>query len=33
VLYPGLALLLLVLGLNLFQDGLRLALDPRLTDR
>jgi ABC-type dipeptide/oligopeptide/nickel transport system permease subunit len=33
VLFPGLSLLLLVLGLNLFQDGLRLALDPKLTDR
>lgn len=33
VLFPGLAILLLVLGLNLFQDGLRLALDPKLTDR
>lgn len=31
VLFPGLAILLLVLGLNLVQDGLRAALDPRLT--
>ncbi|PYQ10728.1 MAG: peptide ABC transporter permease [Acidobacteria bacterium] len=28
--YPGLALLLSVLGLNLFGDGLREGLDPRL---
>jgi ABC-type dipeptide/oligopeptide/nickel transport system permease subunit len=33
VVFPGLAILLLVLGLNLFQEGLREALDPRLTDR
>ncbi|HEV8375266.1 MAG TPA: ABC transporter permease [Candidatus Polarisedimenticolia bacterium] len=29
--YPGLALLLAVLGLNLFGDGLREGLDPRLS--
>jgi ABC-type dipeptide/oligopeptide/nickel transport system permease subunit len=29
--YPGLALLLTVLGLNLFGDGLREGLDPRLS--
>jgi ABC-type dipeptide/oligopeptide/nickel transport system permease subunit len=29
--YPGLALLLTVLGLNLFGDGLRERLDPRLS--
>jgi len=33
VIFPGLAILLLVLGLNLLQEGLREALDPRLTDR
>jgi ABC-type dipeptide/oligopeptide/nickel transport system permease subunit len=33
VIFPGMAILLLVLGLNLLQEGLRLALDPRLTDR
>jgi len=33
VIFPGLAILLLVLGLNLLQEGLRLALDPRLTER
>jgi peptide/nickel transport system permease protein len=27
--WPGLAIFLLVLGLNLFGDGLRDALDPR----
>ena len=33
VIFPGLAILLLVLGLNLLQEGLREALDPRITDR
>jgi len=33
VLFPGLAIILLVLGLNLLQDGLRLALDPKMTER
>lgn len=28
--YPGLAIMLVVLGMNLFGDGLRDALDPRL---
>ena len=32
-LFPGLAIILLVFGLNLFQDGLRLALDPKMRDR
>jgi peptide/nickel transport system permease protein len=27
--FPGLAIFLVVLGLNLFGDGLRDALDPR----
>ena len=30
--FPGIAILLAVLGFNLFGDGLRDALDPRLTD-
>jgi ABC-type dipeptide/oligopeptide/nickel transport system permease subunit len=29
VLYPGLALLIFTIGMNLFGDGLRDALDPR----
>ena len=33
VIFPGLAIMLLVLGLNLLQDGLRLALDPKMTER
>jgi ABC-type dipeptide/oligopeptide/nickel transport system permease subunit len=33
VVAPGLAIMLLVFGLNLFQDGLRLALDPKTTER
>jgi peptide/nickel transport system permease protein len=33
VIFPGLAIILLVLGLNLFQDGLRLVLDPKMTVR
>jgi peptide/nickel transport system permease protein len=28
--FPGLAIMLLVLGFNLFGDGLRDVLDPRL---
>ncbi len=32
-LYPGLAVMLVVLGFNLFGDGLRDALDPRATRR
>ena len=32
-LFPGMAIILLVLGLNLFQDGLRTALDPRSKER
>lgn len=31
--FPGLAIILLVFGLNLFQDGLRQVLDPKLQDR
>lgn len=31
--YPGLAVMLVVLGFNLFGDGLRDALDPRATER
>lgn len=31
--YPGLAVMLVVLGFNLFGDGLRDALDPRATRR
>jgi peptide/nickel transport system permease protein len=31
--FPGLAILLTVLALNLFGDGLRDALDPRLRRR
>jgi ABC-type dipeptide/oligopeptide/nickel transport system permease subunit len=30
VAFPGLAIMLTVLSLNLFGDGLRDALDPRL---
>jgi len=33
VLFPGLAIILLVLGLNLFQDGLRVVLDPKMAVR
>ncbi len=29
VIYPGLAIMLTILGINLFGDGLRTALDPR----
>ena len=32
-LWPGLAIALTVLGLNLLGDGLRDALDPQLTER
>jgi len=32
VFFPGLAIALVVLGLNLFGDGLRDALDPRMRD-
>ena len=32
VLFPGLALVLTVLGFNLLGDGLREALDARLAD-
>ena len=31
--YPGLAICFSVLAFNLFGDGLRDILDPRLTDR
>ena len=31
VVYPGLAIMLTILGINLFGDGLRSALDPRRT--
>ncbi len=31
--FPGIAIMLTVLGFNLFGDGLRDALDPRLKDR
>jgi len=31
--FPGLAIILLVLGINLLQDGLRLALDPKMRER
>jgi peptide/nickel transport system permease protein len=30
VIFPGLAIMLLVLSFNLFGDGLRDALDPRM---
>jgi ABC-type dipeptide/oligopeptide/nickel transport system permease subunit len=33
MIFPGLAIILLTLGLNLFQDGLRLVVDPKTTDR
>ena len=32
VIFPGLAIVLTVLALNLMGDGLRDALDPRLKD-
>jgi ABC-type dipeptide/oligopeptide/nickel transport system permease subunit len=31
VIFPGIAIMLTVLGFNLLGDGLRDALDPRLT--
>jgi peptide/nickel transport system permease protein len=33
MMFPGLALMLVVLGFNVFGDGLRDALDPRLNER
>jgi ABC-type dipeptide/oligopeptide/nickel transport system permease subunit len=33
VIFPGLAIVLLVLGINLLQDGLRTALDPKMVER
>ena len=33
VIFPGLAIIVLVLGLNLFQDGLRMVLDPKMAER
>ncbi|MES3003797.1 MAG: ABC transporter permease [Pseudomonadota bacterium] len=33
VIFPGCAIVLLVFGLNLFQEGLSLALDPREAER
>jgi len=33
VIFPGLSIVLLVLGINLFQDGLRVALDPKMAER
>jgi len=33
VLFPGLALLLVVFGFNTFGDGLRVSLDPRMRNR
>ena len=32
-LFPGRAIMLLVFGLNLFQDGLQVALDPKSQGR
>jgi ABC-type dipeptide/oligopeptide/nickel transport system permease subunit len=32
VIFPGLAIMLTVLGFNLLGDGLRDALDPRLNE-
>jgi peptide/nickel transport system permease protein len=31
--FPGVAIMLFVLGINLFGDGLRDTLDPKLRDR
>ena len=31
IVYPGVAIMVTILGINLFGDGLRLALDPRRT--
>jgi len=33
MIFPGLALLLVVFGFNTFGDGLRVALDPRMRNR
>ena len=33
MIYPGLAISMVVLGFNLFGDGLRDILDPRLAER
>jgi ABC-type dipeptide/oligopeptide/nickel transport system permease subunit len=33
MIFPGLALMLVVFGFNVFGDGLRDALDPRLRER
>ena len=33
VVFPGLALLLVVFGFNTFGDGLRVSLDPRMRNR
>jgi ABC-type dipeptide/oligopeptide/nickel transport system permease subunit len=33
VVFPGAAIVLLVLGLNFLQDGLRVALDPKMAER
>jgi peptide/nickel transport system permease protein len=33
VIFPGLALLLVVFGFNTFGDGLRISLDPRMRNR
>jgi ABC-type dipeptide/oligopeptide/nickel transport system permease subunit len=32
VFYPGMAIMLTVLGFNLFGDGLRDALDPQMRE-
>jgi peptide/nickel transport system permease protein len=33
MIFPGLALLLVVFGFNTFGDGLRVALDPHMRNR
>ena len=33
MIYPGLALMLVVFGFNTFGDGLRVSLDPRMRGR
>ena len=33
VVFPGAAIFVTVLGLNLLGDGLRVALDPRMRNR
>jgi peptide/nickel transport system permease protein len=33
MIFPGIALMLVVFGFNVFGDGLRDALDPRLRER